>query len=377
MICPEKIKKPPLGQNDSPENKLLDYFELLCCCSNSLEIGLNDFVTSDSLGAESEEIEEVAGLEETLYDELDEESEYIEIHDENYSDEEREIATRELFEFLKKEELTSRMDDKVEFICSLVDRRIDLLDEFYPFEFDSETRVVKMKSTDDLDWKRKIYLVLLAASNTSYSSIYNTGEADSIDLPLYFEAICTLSLRELLGKNFDVFRFGAKNFSSEIDGAFFNVNKFADRVGVLSTDCLKIDVGNLEEEDNSQNTGDGGLDIVGWHKTDDNLAPRIMYFCQCSSGYAWSGKQLECTLEEGWGRRMSFRNTPAYILFTSSSYRHHEPTWYKKCSIKMTALFDRERIIANFKESSGDVVADVLAPLDTAINQMISLDLEF
>lgn len=84
-----------------------------------------------------------------------------------------------------------------------------------------------------------------------------------------------------------------------------------------------------KEEIDSSNTGDRGLDLIGWFDVFDKNSGKIVNLAQCAFGKDWFNKQFDLS-EAKWDNYIHFTNPYIKTLFTLSSYRSYNGDWYKK-----------------------------------------------
>ena len=105
-----------------------------------------------------------------------------------------------------------------------------------------------------------------------------------------------------------------------------------------------------EEEIGKHNTGDNGLDLVGWYSFKDNAPGTMMTFAQCACGDDWEDKQIE-SHSFRWRNYIHFYNQPSNIIFFPRQYRKPDGSWLKTTTINDTVLIDRKRLLELFEKT--------------------------
>jgi len=142
-------------------------------------------------------------------------------------------------------------------------------------------------------------------------------------------------------------------------GSVFSANKLTDRIIQLSKSLnlptSSIFNENLEEID-SNNTGDGGLDLVGWFDVFDRKSGKIVNLAQCACGKDWFNKQFDLS-EAKWDNYIQFTHPYIKTLFTPSSYRNYDGDWFKKTKIYDCIIVDRLRFLKSLRKRENSKVA--------------------
>lgn len=93
-----------------------------------------------------------------------------------------------------------------------------------------------------------------------------------------------------------------------------------------------------------ENTGDGGLDVVGWFRTGDPLASNLIVFGQCACTAEWVSKQHSSSANV-WKKRIDFKALPSNIAFIPFFFRSTDGTWHNDDCIAESVLTDRLRLM--------------------------------
>lgn len=314
----KKLTTPPDGFGD--KNKWADYLELLCITS------LDKLISADEI------FDKIFG------DKSDDEAE-----DTSLIDESEELVSEHL------EETRGERDDihksKINEIFDFLESRLSLFDEYYPFQLSRAPRYIKLK--EKLSNKNYSYLGLLASSNLDYLRMHKPI------LTTNFEINSVFVFKKLLPQDAKIEYFGKGNER----GSVFSENKLYDRLlqlsGVLKTPISSL----LDEADiNASNTGDGGLDIVGWYDVMDDLSGKVIIFGQCACGLDWYDKQFDIHPAK-WDNYITSSHPILRTLITPISFRNFDGGWFKKSKIFDCVIIDRYRFLRSLRKRENSKVA--------------------
>ncbi len=207
--------------------------------------------------------------------------------------------------------------------------RGEIFRELYPFYFDKSTqRVVLKKNLTNI---HKLYLYLLMASSlrcfnpTDFNVIGNT-----------FEMISALALKQYFGDQSRVHVFAAGSSSQYTGNKYAKIKRLAqdlrDELLILCDTFARTD------------TGDEGLDIVGWLPPTDSISGMIIVFGQCACTEDWEEKQSSSAFNK-WSQLIRFTARPVNAIFIPFCFRDTSGGWYKRHRIHDAILIDRLRIV--------------------------------
>ena len=92
-------------------------------------------------------------------------------------------------------------------------------------------------------------------------------------------------------------------------------------------------------------TGDKGLDIVGWVPVADSMPNRLLVFGQCAcSKEDWTDKQSSSSAE-AWRGTIQLSTTPYNLAFVPFCFRRADGSWHTRVEIRETVLIDRLRFV--------------------------------
>lgn len=157
-------------------------------------------------------------------------------------------------------------------IFTLIEERISLFKDLYPFEIRTE-RNLTLKDT--LSLSQKLYLFLLFSSSLDIFKSFNSELTTDFEI-LSYEAF------KLFLPNAKVKHFGKM---SEYKGtAKEKIKKLAND---LELPTNEYEIGCIGE----RNVQERGLDIVSWLPFEDRCQNKFVFLCQCACGKRFESKQ--------------------------------------------------------------------------------------
>lgn len=230
--------------------------------------------------------------------------------------------------------------------------RQDAFSGMYPFKISSEMHEIELQQ--NLNGHQKLYVFLLLASLLPY-----LGRTVRNLVTNSFECIGAEALRLYLGEKATVRVFGTGC------NKFYEGNKFA-RLEQLARDIgdrLRVN----EEEYSKYDSGDAGLDVVGWFPTHDESTGRLLVFGQCACGKDWEEKQHSSGYKK-WNRLIDLSIEPVNTILVPHCFRDANGNWFKKGrQIHMSLMLDRQRIMKLF-----NLVRSPLNSLPTEAREVIN-----
>jgi len=203
---------------------------------------------------------------------------------------------------------------------------------FYPFSFSSAGDA--LIAEDPFTLGHKFYIYLLLSSNLRHV-------AKPIEAPLTsnFEFLSSEAMRKLLPVQAEVHLFRANSeHVSKYQGNQWN------KINTLAKD-LREKVKLSEKAFSPYDTGDRGLDVVGWVPFADSAPGLPILFAQCGCTTKWVHKQFSSSFG-AWNPIMSFLCPPGNIAFIPFCFRSSEGGWHKEgIDISCTLLIDRLRLV--------------------------------
>ena len=287
-----------------------DYVELLCLANIDNEISKADLV--DRLA------ERQADLKEGDIDDI------VEI--EELEKEDNQIAT-------KRASKADVWNERIENWFRLIEHRISLYGDYYPFILDDNTLKLKFQKLDN---RQSIYTYLLFCSN-----LYLFDAPDRLLLANNFELLCLQVLKNLLPSNAIVELFGKNPLNNGVySGSLWNkIQMLAENINEKVHDLLD------RADYPPQNTGDDGLDLVGFVPSGDLLPSMLIFFGQCAcTPEEWVSKQ-NSSAHNAWKNKISITTEINNIVFIPFCFRTANGTWVNIGDIHNSLLIDRKRLI--------------------------------
>ncbi len=316
----KKLTVPPNSFGD--QNKWADYIEILCLTSEDKIVTADDIY--DKIYGDKSDDESDDYLDDEWSDEIDLDNEPNMSHSE------------------KEDRNKTKINDVFEFLIS----RVSLFNDLYPFKLSRSPSYLEIDNK--LSFKQYSYLGLLISSNLDYFAKYRPKLTTS------FEKNSVFVFKKLFPENANIEYFGK---GSDRDNRF-NANKLSDRLKQLSA-VLKIPLSPDfdENEINNSNTGDGGLDLVGWFDIMDDNSGKIINFGQCACGKEWSDKQFDIHPAK-WNNFLHLNQPIIRTLITPSSFRKYSGEWFKKMKIYDCIVIDRLRFLKSLRKKENSKVAN-------------------
>lgn len=202
----------------------------------------------------------------------------------------------------------------------------------YPFEISDDKDTISVAYDDSP--KQRLYLALLLASSLrTLEKNRRNGVARA------FEEVSFAVFSKLLPPG------------SEIRPTWASAGKAAPYQGTLFQKLTELAAdlrcaANFAQADFSPaDTGDGGMDIVGWHPMSDSRSgmPIAMAQCGCSRD-DWEHKQLEAHPVKH-SQRLPVMHPWANYYFMPLDFRRADGDWAKKSDLAEVIIVDRLRIL--------------------------------
>lgn len=233
-------------------------------------------------------------------------------------------------------------NDKWESIATdsfrVIESRIKLFGEFYPFCLTENKKAIKLKEPLD---KEEFYVFLLLCSDLKYTLKFKKELTSSFE-------IASRDVMTNLLPNGEIRLFGSSN-TEEGEDSEWKSDKLWDKLEWLAgflNETLKI----KEEDLSVYDKGDRGIDLIGKIPVGDNLTHFPYFFAQCAcSPTEWIVKQDSMKFDS-WYELITMSTDPNYMMFIPQSFRDSQDNWHDRTKIKRTNLFDRWRIIQNTED---------------------------
>ena len=263
--------------------------------------------------------------------ELNDDNKFDEISEEEYHgpDEEDFISDEEDFISDEEYKISDEQLDSVDDWFKYLEYRARAFEDTYPFTID--TRLTTLEVKRNLNEHQKLYVFLLIAS-----SLRHFEQSETYRITESFEKISARALQSYFGDVAEIHLFGA-NTASRYKG---DKNSKIDK---LSKDLCENKMVS-DSHFNQNDSGDQGLDIVGWIPMADCNHGRLMIFGQCACGRDWQDKQHSSSYDK-WSRLIDLSVRPVNTIFVPYCFRNASGNWYANNEIQMSLMIDRLRIV--------------------------------
>lgn len=256
-------------------------------------------------------------------------------------------------EEVSRPEINDRWDGRAEDWFRHLIYRSGAFKEFYPFEVLPSGTVIQVRKR--LNVKQKLYISFLLASSLGRYSQYQD------DLTRSFEKLSYPALRTCLPSHASVHIFGTSEQTGKYKGKLWN------KIKTLAEDLCET-VRAKEEDFAPSDTGDNGLDVVGWVPFEDKNSGRLIIFGQCACTPNWIHKQRDSDASR-WQNFISLKAPSSNMVFIPYCFRSANGTWHNESDIVGSILVDRLRFVHLLRKNMDDfkvqpsykVVDDILS----------------
>ncbi len=311
----------------SNSHEIADYIELLCLVSQD-----GRFSKADVLDLVRERVEDLGEGKPT---------EVPDVEDEELVEDQGLDTAEDVGPIVANDKWDQRVNDWFK----TLEFRVRVFTDRYPFNLVRNGSVLTLRGSKlRMNQQRRLYVFLLLASNLRYFT-----KTDQTSIASIFEVASWYALERYLPADAKVHMFGrhALNTGDYSGSLWGKVNKLAANIGEKVV-CQKSDF-------KPTNTGDAGLDVVGWLPFDleENEMARgfLLVFGQCACATDWPKKQYE-THYDTWKNYISFTTYPLRLTFIPYCFRDANGNWFDWTKIGMTVLVDRSRIMNLIGEST-------------------------
>lgn len=205
--------------------------------------------------------------------------------------------------------------------------------EHWPFEIDQHALEIRLK--DALNDTHIFYLSLLLSASLRYCPKKRRRSLTGL-----FEHASMAIFKNLLPPGSNVHAFGAAE-SVRYKGHLF------DRLSKLAND-IRGTLDLKREHFAPHDTGDGGLDLVGWHDLGDERKGIPISFAQCGcTTEGWPNKQLEASPAHLAGHLNTFHDWATYYFMPLdlSTEIDGKMDWQMRSDFSRCIVIDRLRFI--------------------------------
>jgi hypothetical protein len=203
--------------------------------------------------------------------------------------------------------------------------------DFYPFFLSENGNALSCYKRMTL--KHKLYVFFLLSSNLGYINRRHRNA-----FAFSFEMASSAALQSYLPKEAKVYVFGKNSL---------NVGRYSGKlwykIRKLAQD-LSERVVCKENEFDPTDTGDNGLDVVGWVPFGDSARGFLTVFGQCACTLEWVDKQHSSS-ESSWADVITLKAQVNNLIFIPYCFRDATGAWHRERDIKKSILIDRQRMV--------------------------------
>ncbi len=219
--------------------------------------------------------------------------------------------------------------------------RAGAFDDFYPFALSKDGDILRRRSR--LTMKHKLYVFFLLSSNLGHiSNLQHRGKFTEA-----FEIASVAALKNYLPNGAEVHLFG----TNSLNKGRYSTGQLLKRIMHLADDLGEQFIGD-ESEFAPHDTGDNGLDVVGWIPISDEARGFLLVFGQCACSYEEWPKKQHSSSASHWRGIIKFLAPPCNMIFIPFCYRRNTGKWYWERRIDETILIDRLRLIKLLRTSN-------------------------
>ena len=224
---------------------------------------------------------------------------------------------------------------------------------FYPFKVEKDGSKIICKPYKKLSKKNKLYLhLLLTAQKNGFNKSLQTH------LSFDFEPIAFESFKCLIPKKAEAYLLGKGPYSTARFKKLKH-DKFSQLASILNIK-MKVSIAYFHPKD----TGENGIDFIGWQKYDNTLPNNSVFAGQATCMSNWSKKYNESSVQE-MGGILDTSNVGSYVnsLFIPYHFKVGRNWAYSTyVDAKNYILFDRFRILNNLntRKINNIIVAEEL-----------------
>jgi hypothetical protein len=208
--------------------------------------------------------------------------------------------------------------------------RARLLGDNYPFVVSADNAKLNLRanSTD----AHRLYIALLMMANLHYF------QGMQADLTSSFESIGASVFSWLLPAHATVHRFGK---------GIGNTGRYQghvwDKLKLLADD-LSCGIKCRKDQYAANDTGDDGLDLVGWVPWQDSASGRLLLLGQCACTPNWVSKQHAVSVGT-WNSKIEFVTNPLPVILIPYFLRTNSGGWHGATDFAGHLIVDRLRFL--------------------------------
>jgi len=235
-------------------------------------------------------------------------------------------------------EVNDRWERRLADWFSHLQYRSRIFGDFYPYTISEDGDVISLR--ESVSDKHKLYVFFLLSSNLRYVRKYTNH------LTKCFETVSQQALKRCLPPFAEVHVFGT---SGGTEGRYPG-NKWQ-KVTRLAKD-IRAKVILTEGDFSRHDVGDGGLDIVAWIPTGDDVRSLFYIFGQCACTDEWTKKQYTSG-SDAWSAIFALNPRPFNVVFIPFCYRNGSGDWFDLLNVGQSVIMDRVRMMYFLTEDYG------------------------
>ncbi len=216
-------------------------------------------------------------------------------------------------------------------------KRAELLSINYPFEINSANTKLQLRAS--LTDNHRLYVALLMMSNLHYF-----GQVEA-DLTSSFETLGVTVFSWLLPAHAQVHRFGkGRGNNGRYQGHIWDKLQLLAKDLSCLTKCAKTEFA-------PNDTGEAGLDLVGWVPWEDKAPGRFLLFGQCACTPKWAAKQNEASAST-WNSKLELVTNPLTVVLIPFFLRTTSGDWHRRTDFAGHLIIDRLRLLHTLAASA-------------------------
>lgn len=231
--------------------------------------------------------------------------------------------------------------------------------DFYPFTLDPSGDVLRRRAR--VTTRHKVYLFLLLAANLRV-----LRDKDRSAFTNAFEVVSVDALRQYMPAGSEVHLFGTNRLNR---GQRYSISLCLNRIKKLAIDIR--DPYAASDDAPFRNSGDNGLDVVGWAPFVDPARGSLLVFGQCActdDDEEWRKKQHSTSVDR-WRKTINFLVNPMNVTFIPQCYRRNLGEWHNENNIENSLVIDRLRLVTLLAGIYSSLRTIPLGLIDQAIQQ--------
>lgn len=247
--------------------------------------------------------------------------------------------------------LTKKIENRWADIINFIETRITIYTDTYPFILSDDKDTISI-DIDNLTNKHNNYIKLLISSCLRHfrpSEIYK--------LTRLFEQISLEVFRQVMPKGSSVYATWANPGDNSTPR--YSGNKFQ-KLKSLGND-IRCELKQGEDYFDSSDTGDAGVDIIGFHGLEDEREGIPISFVQCGCSPEFKDKVYSSSYER-FSHLFSVMHRWSNYFFSPHDLRNSKGNWVSREDYNNVIVVDRLRIL---KISSQNNIHDQLATIET------------